>query len=92
MHTIGFDGKNSVPEMICRAKELGFKTVGISNHFIVNPNIKQSLMYSYSLRGGYSNIYSSSFDEIMKKFVPHYEKIERLKSENCGMVICAEWK
>ena len=82
MHTIGFDGRNSVAEMVNRARELGFNTVGISNHFIVNPIIKDTKMYFYSMRGGYNNIYSSSFDEVLSKFLPHYAEIDYVIENN----------
>ena len=80
-HTIGFDGQNTVVEMVNRAKELGFTTIGISNHFIVSPIIKSTKMYRYAVIGGYNNIYSDSFDEVMAKFAPHYEKLARVQSE-----------
>ena len=86
-HTIGFDGQNTVSEMVDRAREMGFDTIGISNHFIVNPIIKSTKMYRYSKIGGYNNIYSESFDEAMAKFVPHYAEIERVQSENPDMKI-----
>ena len=38
-HTIGFDGKSLIAEMAKRASELGFKTIGFSNHFILHPDI-----------------------------------------------------
>jgi len=79
-HTIGFDGKNSVGNMAATAKELGFHTLGISNHFIVHPNIKQSPMYPYSVRGGYSNIYASDFDEALSRFIPHYNELNKVHS------------
>lgn len=34
-----FDGQNSVDEMVCRAEQLGFETIGISNHLICHPAI-----------------------------------------------------
>ena len=68
-HTIGFDGKNTVEEMVRAAQNIGFKKLGISNHFIVHPNIKDSKMYAYSLRGGYHNIYNATFDEAIEKFI-----------------------
>lgn len=82
MHTIGFDGQNTVSEMVKRAKEIGFDTIGISNHFIVNPIIKSAKMYFYSAKGGYNKIYSESFDEVMAKFVPHYDELDKIQSEN----------
>lgn len=81
-HTVGFDGQNTVPEMVARAREMGFDTIGISNHFIVNPKIKSARMYKYALKFGYSDIYSSSFDEVMAKFVLHYAELDRVQSEN----------
>ena len=73
-HTVGFDGRDSVQSMVNRARDLGFKTIGISNHFIVNPVIKNTKMYPYSVRGGYSNIYSSSFEEALLRFMPPFFK------------------
>lgn len=37
-----FDGKSTAEEMICRAEELGFETIGISNHLIWHPNMTGS--------------------------------------------------
>ena len=86
-HTIGFDGRHSVSDMVCRAKDMGFNIIGISNHFIVHPDIKQGPMYPYSVHGGYSNIYSSSFDEVMQKFIPHYDEIEDVRTKTIDIKI-----
>lgn len=85
-HTIGFDGKNTVEEMVCTAKNIGFEKLGISNHFIVHPQIKNTKMYTYALRGAYYNIYNSSFDEAIEKFKPHYEEIDEV-SQKTGFKI-----
>lgn len=85
-HTIGFDGKNTVEEMVRAAQSVGFEKLGISNHFIVHPNIKDSKMYAYSLRGGYHNIYNATFDEAIEKFKPHYEEIDEV-SQKTGFKI-----
>lgn len=82
MHTIGFDGHDSVQTMINRAGEIGFSTIGISNHFIVNADIKNSKMYSFAVRGGYDTIYSESFDEVLTRFIPHYEELEHIQELN----------
>ncbi len=73
-HSVGFDGHNTPAQMVARAAELGFRTIGISNHFIVHPRIKESQMYAAACTKGraWSDIYSSSFDEVMARFVPHY--------------------
>lgn len=81
-HTVEFDGQNTIQEMVNRARDLGFNTIGISNHFIVNPIITTSRMYHFAVKGGYKDIYSESFDEVMKKFVPHYENLEQFQSLN----------
>ena len=92
-HTVGFDGRDSVQSMVNRARDLGFKTIGISNHFIVNPVIKNTKMYPYSVRGGYSNIYSSSFEEALLRFMPHYHEVRSIQELNpdmkilCGMEV-----
>ncbi len=90
-HTIGFDGQNSVEEMVNRAIQLGFSVLGFSNHFIVHPYIKQSRMYKYAETGGYANIYSETVDEVLARFIPHYQQVRALqfKYKNikllCGM-------
>lgn len=92
-HTVGFDGRYSVQAMVDRARDLGFKTIGISNHFIVNPIIKKTKMYPYAVRGGYSNIYAASFEEVLLRFVPHYREVRTIQELNpdmkilCGMEV-----
>ncbi len=83
-HTIGFDGRNTPIKMVLHARELGMKSLGISNHFIVHPNIAKSKFYPYAVRGGYSAIYSTSFDEAVKRFKPHFEELKHL-SGLCGV-------
>lgn len=85
-HSKGFDGKNTVEEMALAAQNVGFEKLGISNHFIVHPNIKDAKMYAYALRGEYHNIYSSTFDEAVEKFKPHYEEIDQI-SQKTGFKI-----
>lgn len=77
-HSIGFDGRNTVAEMVARATELGFKTIGISNHFILHPEIKKTNFYPYAVSNGYPEIYSSNFDELMARFIPHYQELSRV--------------
>lgn len=80
-HTIGFDGRNTIEEMAKVAQEKGFTSLGISNHFIVHPNIKQAQAYPYAAKLGYQNIYSSSFDEAVEKFEKHYAEIDEVQSK-----------
>jgi histidinol-phosphatase (PHP family) len=78
-HTIGFDGRNTEEEMVRRAEELGWNKIGFSNHFIVHENIENAPMYEHAKNAGYNIIYSSSFDEAMAKFEPHYKRIDELQ-------------
>lgn len=80
-HTIGFDGVDTPMDMVSRAKELGFKSFGISNHFIVHPEITKSDFYPHAVSGEYASIYSSSFDEAIAKFKPHYKELKRLSED-----------
>ena len=81
-HTIGFDGKNTSAEMVATARDSGFKTIGISNHFIVHPDIKQTKMFGAAAARGYDTMYNDSFDEALAKFLPHYEELARLQEQN----------
>ena len=77
-HSIGFDGRNTVIEMVARAADLGFKTIGISNHFILHPEIKKTNFYPHAVSNGYPKIYNSNLNEIMALFVPHYRELSRV--------------
>ncbi len=80
-HTQGFDGQNTVLEMTQQAQHIGFTKLGISNHFIVHPNVKKSVMYRYAQRGGYAAIYSENFNEAIVKFQNHYAQIDAVQEE-----------
>ena len=80
-HTIGFDGRNSEEEMVRRAEELGWKKIGFSNHFMVHERIEEAPMYRFAKKGGYSGIYSSSFDEAIAKFEAHYKRVDELQDK-----------
>lgn len=80
-HTIGFDGNNTIAEMANTARECGMHTIGISNHFIVHPNIKNAKMYEHAAARGYAAIYQDSFDTVIDNFKRHYDEIEQVKSD-----------
>lgn len=85
-HTFGFDGANSVEEMVIAAQKNGYTAIGFSNHFIVYPDIENSKMYKvaqYPKRGTlpYHEMYSSSFEYTLDKFQRHYENIEEVKDK-----------
>lgn len=77
-HTIGFDGEDTARDMVSRAYNLGFKTIGISNHFILHPEIKQAKFYHYAQIGGYGSIYSASYDKALGRFAPHYDELSAI--------------
>ncbi len=77
-HTIGFDGRNTPAQMINQARAAGMRAIGISNHFIVHPQIKDSDFYRAATARGYNTIYAASFDEVMARFIPHYAELEKL--------------
>ncbi len=76
-HTAGFDGRHTECEMVERAADLGFHTIGVSNHFIVHPNIRATRFYAPANKNKYDAIYSANFNEIMPRFIAHYQSLER---------------
>ena len=80
-HTTGFDGENSVYEMAQKAKDLGFESMGISNHFIVHPRIKEASFYRHSIIRDYYYIYNDSFADCIEMFRKNYAEIEKISQE-----------
>ncbi len=80
-HTRGFDGKNTVAQMVEQAEKLNWGQLGFSNHFIVYPTITSQKMYSFAVRGGYENIFSENFNQAIEKFKNHYEEIDRVREQ-----------
>ena len=84
-HTIEFDGRNSISEMIEQAKRIGFTSIGISNHLIVHPYIKETPMYAAAYNPKkpsakrYHQMYSSTFNEAIEKMLPIFEQIDSVK-------------
>ena len=83
-HTVGFDGANTIAEMTASARTAGFSVLGVSNHFIVHPDITRARMYPHAVRGGYDAIYLDSFDRVMEKFRPHYAELRKFQSDTDG--------
>ena len=80
-HTIDFDGKNTAEQMVDAAKKFGMKTVGISNHFIVHPDIKKTKFYPFAVAGGYSRMYNADFKTAILNFQKHYEHLEHIAAD-----------
>lgn len=87
-HTIGFDGANTIAEMAASARAAGFSALGVSNHFIVHPEITHARMYPHAVRGGYDAIYLDSFDRAMEKFCPHYAELRQFQSTTDMQILC----
>ncbi len=79
-HTMGFDGLHSAAGMVAAAKNSGMHTIGISNHFIVHPDVSRARFYKYAQKGGYEQIYSHSFPQIMSRFAPHYNELAHVSA------------
>ena len=83
-HTLGFDGQNTEKEMLAKAQELGWTHIGFSNHFIVHPNITESPMYAFAVKGinpedlfGYValpdyGITAAEVEKLARKFAEHF--------------------
>ena len=70
-HTLGFDGKNTIAEMATVAENNGMEFIGISNHFIVHPDIKKTKFYPFAVAGGYSRMYNADFKTAILNFQKH---------------------
>ena len=89
MHTVGFDGRDTVENMIVMARAIGIKTVGFSNHFIVHPYIKKSPMYVYAERLNYAQIYSDNINATIQKFSEHYAEVRAKRAKYPDMnILC----
>ncbi len=77
-HTTGFDGRSTVAQMATAAELAGMKTLGISNHFILHPEIKAAAFYPFAVQRGYQNMYSDSMDNILSRFTANYDEIYRV--------------
>lgn len=70
-----FDGTSSCEDMIAKAVELGFKEIGISNHFIVHPNISKASKMFFNDSKLALEIYKRSYDEIDRVATKYHIKV-----------------
>jgi len=68
-----FDGHYSAREMIATAQNLGFKTIGVSNHLIMHPNLTPYLQYE--------PMFFNDYNKAETTYLKHIEILENLKSE-----------
>lgn len=86
-HTISFDGKNTISEMVNRAKEIGFATIGISNHLTVHPDIKHSKFYPIAAERGYRDIFYDNWPELIEKFTQHYIEHDKVRNQTTIQIL-----
>ena len=87
-HTNLFDGKNSAQEMIDAAKKCGMRAIGVSNHFIVHPDIPNTKSYIAAQRGGYAKMYMDNFDGTVQEFQKHYDELRQIAEKESIQVLC----
>lgn len=87
-HTNFSDGNNSLEEMVAKAKKIGFKELGISDHLIVHKNMAQSLSWPYWRQRGKYHIFKDNFKSILSDYQKHCEEIRKLsKKENFKLYV-----
>ena len=87
-HTDFSDGKNSLEEMVARAKELGFSHMGISDHLIVHKNIEQSPSWQLLISGAGAHIYKKDFKTALPAYQKHCEEIRELSRRENFQNLC----
>ena len=88
-HTVGFDGRDTVENMVLAAKVRDIKTFGISNHFILHKNIKKSPMYKFAKLGSYEKIYNDNRDELVERFQHVFQDIRDIRKKYPDMnILC----
>ncbi len=87
-HTDLFDGKNTAVEMIDAARQCGMVAIGISNHFIVHPDIVDTPSYAAAMRGGYAKMYMDNFDGAINEFRHHYDELRRIAQRESIQIFC----
>lgn len=68
-----FDGRYSAREMIETAQNLGFETIGVSNHMIFHKSLTPYLQYE--------PMFFDDFNKAEKAYMKHIEILNNLKSE-----------
>lgn len=80
-HTTFSDGRNSIRDMIKRAKEIGFTELGISDHLIVHKDMFQCECWQYMKEDRAKHVYNNNFKDILPDFKKHCEDIRTIAKE-----------
>lgn len=87
-HTIFSDGRNTLSEMVRRAKELRFSELGISDHLIVHKNMYQNPSWKYMEQNRATYVYNQDFKSILDKYQRHCDEIRQMaKQENIKLLV-----
>jgi HisJ family histidinol phosphate phosphatase len=81
-HTTVSDGKNTPQEMAAHAAKQGFKIIGFSDHFIVNPNFVGTDLYAKLQNSNHANIYNTDFQKTTSVFQQAFADTEHIAAKN----------
>lgn len=70
-----FDGRNSCEEMVSQAEKIGFKEIGVSNHFVLHPNAPASSPMFFQREDILLDIFKRCYEEIDEAASRHKIKI-----------------
>lgn len=85
-----FDGHNTAEEMIARAEELGFETIGVSNHLIWHPNVGSNHLMFFEDLDTAIDIHKQNVDIIREAGQKH--KIQVLVGAETDFFTSAIWR
>jgi len=80
-HTNFSDGKDTLLDMVMRAKEIGFTELGISDHLIVHKDFAVSKSWPFIRLRSCPHIYNNDFKRILPSYQKHCEAIRRCAKE-----------
>ena len=87
-HTNFSDGKNTLEEMVARAKQIGFTEMGISDHLIVHKNMKKDVSWKFLKDLDTPYVYNDDFKSLLEKYKWHCEHIRQIsKKENFKLYV-----
>ena len=72
-----FDGRNSCEEMVSQAEKIGFKEIGVSNHFVLHPNAPASSPMFFQREDILLDIFKRCYEEIDEVASRHKIKIHK---------------
>lgn len=80
-HTTISDGYNTPQVMAAIAAKKGFKTIGFSDHFIVNPKFENTELYKKLKQSTHANIYNTDFQKTTSHFLKEQQELEHIATQ-----------